>query len=569
MFRIAKPESYILISPTRSQVASQNAIECKPLILEPQSNFYKSPVIVLDFQSLYPSVMIAYNYCYSTCLGRVAGWTGENKLGFINYFRSRGLLGLCADDLNVSPNGIIFVKPEVRKSLLGKMLSELLETRVMVKNRMKFDKEDKYMQQKLNNWQLALKLTANVTYGYTGASFSGRMPCVEIADSIVQTGKETLEKAMELIHSEERWQAEVIYGDTDSLFVHLKGKSKDEAFNIGEEIAERVTAMNPKPIKLKFEKVYLPCVLIAMKRYVGFKYEQRGQEEPEFDAKGIETVRRDGVPATQKMQETALKILFRTSDISRVKKYCIRQWTKILQDKVSIQDFCFSKETKIGSYVEGAPLPPGAKIAMKRLEIDPCNEPQYGERVPYVVHAGEIERKNISDRSVEVPTLLHSSHLALDGGYYIEKKIIPPLSRIFSLVGVDVAQWYKEMPKYRRPVVRRIGTDINTLDGWLAANTCLCIICCCRLPRGRKICTECSHNRDESVYEVQRRFAKTQSRHNNLQMICRSCSAATRSEEVVCDSLDCQVYYSRSRETAKLKYQEKVTIEALKVLRAV
>lgn len=99
----------------------------------------------------------------------------------------------------------------------------------------------------------------------------------------------------------------MVYGDTDSLFVHLKGKTKDEAFNIGEEIAERVTAMNPRPIKLKFEKVYLPCVLMAMKRYVGFKYEYRNQKEPEFDAKGIETVRRDGTPATQKMQETALK----------------------------------------------------------------------------------------------------------------------------------------------------------------------------------------------------------------------------------------------------------------------
>ena len=87
------------------------------------------------------------------------------------------------------------MKPEIRKSLLAKMLSEILETRVMVKEGMKSDKEDRTLQQLLNNRQLALKFIANVTYGYTSASFSGRMPCVEVADSIVQTGRETLEKA--------------------------------------------------------------------------------------------------------------------------------------------------------------------------------------------------------------------------------------------------------------------------------------------------------------------------------------------------------------------------------------
>ncbi len=45
----------------------------------------------------------------------------------------------------------------------------------------------------LNSRQIGLKMIANVTYGYTGASFSGRMPCIDIADSIVQMARETLE----------------------------------------------------------------------------------------------------------------------------------------------------------------------------------------------------------------------------------------------------------------------------------------------------------------------------------------------------------------------------------------
>jgi len=77
------------------------------------------------------------------------------------------------------------------------MLSEILDTRVMVKNSMKHESDNKPFLRLQNNRQLALKYIANVTYGYTSASFSGRMPCAEIADSIVQTGRETLEKVRE------------------------------------------------------------------------------------------------------------------------------------------------------------------------------------------------------------------------------------------------------------------------------------------------------------------------------------------------------------------------------------
>lgn len=67
----------------------------------------------------------------------------------------------------------------------------------------------------LNARQLALKLIANVTYGYTAAGFSGRMPCAELADSIVQCGRRTLENAISYINAHAKWNARVIYGDTD------------------------------------------------------------------------------------------------------------------------------------------------------------------------------------------------------------------------------------------------------------------------------------------------------------------------------------------------------------------
>ena len=162
-------------------------------------------------------------------------------------------------------------------------------------------------------------------------SYSGRMPCVELADSIVQYGHEALERAVQLIESEPKWGAKVVYGDTDSLFIYLEGRTKDDAFKIGHDIDDTVSAHNPKPVKLKFEKVYLPSVLLAKKRYVGYKFEHPEDEVPTFDAKGIETVRRDGNAALQRIQEACIRILFRTRDLSQVKSFLQRQWQKILE----------------------------------------------------------------------------------------------------------------------------------------------------------------------------------------------------------------------------------------------
>ena len=117
-------------------------------------------------------------------------------------------------------------------------------------------------------------------------------------------------------------------GDTDSVFVELQGRSKEDAFRIGNEIAQEITSKSPADVLLKFEKVYFPCVLVTKKRYVGCSFETLTQP-PHLDAKGIEMVRRDQCPAAMKMQEKALRLLFETRDGSSVKKYLLSQWQKV------------------------------------------------------------------------------------------------------------------------------------------------------------------------------------------------------------------------------------------------
>jgi DNA polymerase zeta len=113
MLRLTKPQNFILLSPSKQQVSAQNAPECIPLVMEPMSRFYSSPVVVLDFQSLYPSIIIAYNYwysklpilcnvllSYSTCLGKIRNPDSLNKtLGTSTLSLPKGLLEQLEDKM--------------------------------------------------------------------------------------------------------------------------------------------------------------------------------------------------------------------------------------------------------------------------------------------------------------------------------------------------------------------------------------------------------------------------------------------------------------------------------------
>lgn len=561
--RLTKRENFIMISPSRSQVGKQNALEVIPLVMEPMTDFYVDPVCVLDFRSLYPSIVIAYNLCYSTAIGRTELWRDRNKLGVLDDFKlPPGLLGVLKDDIFVAPNGVGYVKPKVRRSLLAIMLGELLDHRFLLKDSMKFHRDDPRYQRNLNNQQLALKFIANVTYGYTSASFSGRMPCAELADSIVMAGREILGKAINMIEGCKKWgiSAKVVYGDTDSLFVKLPQATRSQAFAIGREIADMVTMANPDPILLKLEKVYHPCILLTKKRYVGYSYEKETSTEPFFDAKGTETIRRDTTPIVQKLERRALELLFQTSDLSKVKQYLQNQWRKILSGKISIQDFCFAQQVKLGSYKEGSTnLPGGAVVSLRRMARDEGAGPQYQERVPFVVVAGAANTR-ISDRCFDPQEVVRNPDMTIDADYYINQAIIPPLERLFNAFGASVKAWYNDMPRVLR--IHQGKSHGETLRFYLKNS--VCPVC---LDRSETLCPKCSQNVAKSVYIVQARSQLQQQRCHRLHNICRLCSGPKA--VTACRSLDCPVYYERESEFSAAESLAELTQSAMAQLDAI
>lgn len=182
--------SYFFYSPSLQDTNKQEALEVQALTLEPESGCYSDPVIVCDFTALYPSLVIAYNLCYSTISGRLdyhstreemqlEGIT-TGKIGpfvysedrsatvFKHHFRS--FRENKSDRAYVAPTGSVYVSESVLKGVLPQVLDEILSTRAMLKKASKLYKQlvpnlHPSVLRQLEARQLALKYVANVTYG--------------------------------------------------------------------------------------------------------------------------------------------------------------------------------------------------------------------------------------------------------------------------------------------------------------------------------------------------------------------------------------------------------------------
>lgn len=419
-----------LLVPTLKKSGGQDVGYEGATVLDPIKGYYANPIATLDFASLYPSIMQAYNLCYSTLVSP----SEVSKLDPSLYEKSE--------------NGNVFVHSHVKVGILPTILSELLSARTRAKKDMK-NAPTEFERAVQNGRQLALKVSANSVYGFTGATV-GQLPCLPIASSVTSRGRQLLERTKEFIETNYtigngyEHNAQVVYGDTDSVFINFGTASIKETFPIAIEAAEKCSALFPKPIDLEFEKVYYPLLLMNKKRYAGLMWTQMDKYD-KMDTKGLETVRRDNCALVREVIQTSLDKILIGQDVHGAIKYVKSEISDLLQNKMDISRLVITKSLNKGAeYALGL----GGKkedykmkqahveLAARMKKRDPGSAPQMGDRVPYVIITGAKGAANFE--KAEDPIFVLDNNIPIDCKWYLSNQLSKPLTRIFEPIVDDV-----------------------------------------------------------------------------------------------------------------------------------
>lgn len=377
------------------------------LVLEPDKGLHTDSCIsVLDFKSLYPSIMSTYNICPTTLV------EGEVDV-----------------EVSESPDATHFVKKDTRKGILPKIVEYLIDTRSEVKRRMK-ETDDENEKTRYNARQLALKDMTNSFYGYSGYPRT-RVYRLSVANAITAYGRATIEKTRDMIEKE--FDREVVYGDTDSVMVKPDTKDLDEAHRVSKDMSQHITDTLPGRLILEPEKVYRSLLILTKKRYAGWAFEKAGDGwEEDIDMKGIETVRRDWPPIVSDTMEEVIEIILEEGHINEAVEHVQEIITKLYNDEVPLERLQVVKSlSKKPENYDG--VLPHIELAKKIKDRDPSNAPMPGDRIPFIIIKGN---QMLSERS-EHPDYIRENGLEVDSDYYIHSQLLPPLERIFEGIGVD------------------------------------------------------------------------------------------------------------------------------------
>ncbi|XP_010848029.1 PREDICTED: DNA polymerase delta catalytic subunit [Bison bison bison] len=501
----------------------------------------KVPIATLDFSSLYPSIMMAHNLCYTTLLRPGAAQK----------------LGLTEDQFIKTPTGDEFVKASVRKGLLPQILENLLSARKRAKAELAKE-TDPLRRQVLDGRQLALKVSANSVYGFTGAQV-GRLPCLEISQSVTGFGRQMIEKTKQLVETKYTVEngystsAKVVYGDTDSVMCRFGVSSVAEAMALGREAADWVSGHFPSPIRLEFEKVYFPYLLISKKRYAGLLFSSRPDAHDRMDCKGLEAVRRDNCPLVANLVTASLRRLLIDRDPSGAVAHAQDVISDLLCNRIDISQLVITKElTRAAADYAGKQA--HVELAERMRKRDPGSAPSLGDRVPYVIISAA---KGVAAyMKSEDPLFVLEHSLPIDTQYYLEQQLAKPLLRIFEpILGEGRAEAVLLRGDHTRCKTVLTG-KVGGLLAFAKRRNC-CIGCRTVLSHQGAVCKFCQPRESELYQKEVSHLSALEERFSRLWTQCQRCQGSLH-EDVICTSRDCPIFYMRKKVRKDLEDQERL-----------
>ena len=486
---------------------SENMIELDngyegAVVLEPKEGIYlNEPIVVFDYGSLYPSSMISCNLSHDCYLmdekyrvedpnieyktisydlyegvGDKKKKTGEKDCVFVQY--KDGRKGIIADVLDM----LLRQRKNTRKKIEyqtitandGKIYAGICSDKGDYYEVYNIDANSKILVQKINiqniketynifeqdvldALQVAYKVTANSLYGQIGARTSS-IYLKEIAACTTATGRNMIMLAKDFV--ERNYNAEVIYGDTDSIFckfplIDKEGNAvfgKDAlqfAIDIGKDVEKHINVPDimPSPQKLNYEKCLYPFILFSKKRYVGNLYETNTTKYKQ-KSMGIVLKRRDNAQIVKKIYGGVINIILEKQDLDGSIVFLQEELNNLVEGKTSIKELVITKSLR-SAYKDPSKI--AHKVLADRIGArDPGNRPVVNERIPfvYIKTAGNGSNANVlqGDR-IENPDYIEQNNLIPDYLHYITNQIMKPILQLYALC-LDKLPGYDKCDEY-------------------------------------------------------------------------------------------------------------------------
>jgi DNA polymerase delta subunit 1 len=330
---------------------------------------------------------------------------------------------------------------EMLTGVLPKTLEILLAKRKEFKQKMEDPKYDEAQRSVYNGLQLAYKVVANSVYGQTGSRTSPiRKLCV--AACTTAAGRKALYLAKHIVESE--FGAEVVYGDTDSIFIKFPTKDLATSIELGIKAGKRITEQCRRPYKIAYEKTFYPFILFCRKRYVGMKYEEDpNPKKAKRMSMGIVLKRRDNAPIVKDVFGGALDILLARGTVKDAQAFVKTILLDVLNNRIPLEKFIVSKSLR-DDYKNPDQIAHSV-LAERMASRDPGTAPKVGDRVQYVYVAENGGQSKQGDR-IEHVDYVRSKKLHYDAAFYVDHQIQNPVAQLFALC-------IEQLDGYKRPAV--------------------------------------------------------------------------------------------------------------------